>query len=219
MAELADAILYGIIDLGYVDEEQAVGIAGSLLEGGVGILQLRAKERDPGELLSLALLLKKRCEEYGVPFIVNDHVELARESGADGLHLGQDDGDLNSAREQLAKGVIVGRSTHSVEQALAALEEGADYIGFGPLFPTPTKAGRPAIGLENVSTVQETVGVQIPVFCIGGIKPANLDQVLSAGAHRCVIVSHLLQAASPESEARRILSIISNQKSQLSCPS
>lgn len=211
MVGIADAVLYGIIDLGYVDEDRAVGVAKSLLKGGVGILQLRAKGRDPGGLLPLAISLRDQCEDFRVPFIVNDHVDLARRSHAHGLHLGQDDGDLKSARDQLEKGVIVGRSTHSVQQAEEALAEGADYIGFGPLFPTPTKKGRPGIGLENIHAVQSTVGASIPVFCIGGIKPDNLDSVLSAGARRCVVVSHLLQAESPGREASQLLSIISNQ--------
>lgn len=219
MADLADAVLYGIIDLGYVVKDDAPEVARSLLKGGVDILQLRAKGCQPNELMDLAVCLRTLCESFGKPFVVNDHLELARDSAAHGLHLGQDDGDLKSAREQLPPHVFVGRSTHSVEQARAALEEGADYIGFGPLFPTPTKAGRPAIGLKDISCVQASVGNAIPVFCIGGIQPENLDDVLSAGARRCVIVSHLLQAESPGAEAAKARSIISNQTLKTTCPS
>ena len=114
---------------------------------------------------------------------------------ADGVHLGQDDGDLQYAREETGGQLLVGRSTHSPEQARHALEEGADYIGFGPLFPTPTKEGRPGIGLENIAAVEAEVGTRIPVFCIGGIKQENLAEVLRAGARRAVVVSGLLQAA------------------------
>jgi len=211
MVGISDAFLYGIVDLGYVDESQAVGMARSLLDGGVGVLQLRAKAHQPDALLPLAILLREACDEFSIPFVVNDHMNLARDCRAHGLHLGQDDGDLLAAREVLEDGVIIGRSTHSVEQARSALEEGANYIGFGPLFPTPTKEGRPAIGLSNISEVQSTVGSEIPVFCIGGIKPLNLDEVIAAGARRCVVVSHLLQADSPKKQASLILSTLTNQ--------
>lgn len=211
MVDISDAFLYGIVDLGYVDESQAVGMARSLLDGGVGVLQLRAKAHQPDALLPLAILLREACDEFSIPFVVNDHVNLARDCRAHGLHLGQDDGNLLAAREGLEDGVIIGRSTHSVEQARSALEEGADYIGFGPLFPTPTKEGRPAIGLGDISEVQSSVGSKIPVFCIGGIKPVNLDEVIAAGARRCVVVSHLLQADSPKEEASLILSTLINQ--------
>jgi thiamine-phosphate pyrophosphorylase len=211
MVDISDASLYGIVDLGYVDKSKAVVMARSLLDGGVGVLQLRAKAHQPDALLPLAILLREACDEFSIPFVVNDHVNLARDCRAHGLHLGQDDGNLLAARKILEDGVLIGRSTHSVEQARSALEEGADYIGFGPLFPTPTKEGRPAIGLSNISEVQSTVGSKIPVFCIGGIKPVNLDEVIAAGARRCVVVSHLLQADSPKEEASLILSTLINQ--------
>ena len=210
MVDISDAFLYGIVDLGYVDKSKAVGMACALLDGGVGLLQLRAKAHQPDALLPLANLLREACDEFSIPFVVNDHVNLARDCRAHGLHLGQDDGSLSAAREVLEDGVIIGRSTHSVEQARSALEEGADYIGFGPLFPTPTKEGRPAIGLGDISEVQSTVGSKIPVFCIGGIKPVNLTEVIAAGARRCVVVSHLLQADSPKEEASLILSTLIN---------
>ena len=208
MAGISDALLYGIVDLGYLDEGQAVETARALLYGGIGVLQLRAKGHNPEVLLPLAISLREVCDEFSVPFVVNDHVNLAQDCRAHGLHLGQDDGDLQSARENLDEGVIIGRSTHSVAQAMTALKEGADYIGFGPLYPTPTKQGRPAIGLADIAEVQSTVASKIPVFCIGGIKLANLDQVIAAGARRCVVVSHLLQAESPAEEASLILSTL-----------
>jgi thiamine-phosphate pyrophosphorylase len=101
---------------------------------------------------------------------------------------------------------LIGRSTHSVEQAVAAQAEGADYIGFGPLFPTPTKAGRPAIGLDDLRRVHELVS--IPIFCIGGIKLENLGEVLAAGARRVVIVSGLLQAPDIAAACRQAKTMI-----------
>ncbi len=108
---------------------------------------------------------------------------------------------------------VIGRSTHSLAQARAALLEGFDYIGFGPLFPTPTKAGRPAIGLAEIATMENAVGAHIPAFCIGGITPDTLPQVLAAGARRVVIVSALLQAPDVESATRFVKSNIPIPKS------
>lgn len=202
---LTEAVLYGIVDLGYCAEGHLAAAARSLIAGGAGVIQLRAKGRDLEEILRWAQELAPICKGAGVPFIVNDFIEIARAVDADGVHLGQDDGPLAAAREALAPGKIVGRSTHSREQARAALAEGADYIGFGPLFPTPTKVGRPGIGIENVATVQQEVGVQIPVFCIGGIKRANLAEIQAAGAQRVVIVSDLLQASDIVSATQEVV--------------
>ena len=144
------------------------------------------------------------CRAAGVPFILNDHAALAAALGADGVHLGQDDGSLAAAREITGHGLLVGRSTHSLAQARAALAEGFDYIGFGPLFPTPTKAGRAAIGLADIAAMERDVGARIPAFCIGGIGPSNLAPVLAAGARRIVMVSALLQAADIEVATRDV---------------
>lgn len=195
--QLQKARLYAICDLGYVSPDQAPTVARLLLEGGAEVLQLRAKGHDPWGLVSLSRELKDLCAGFLVPFIVNDHLDLAVEAGADGLHLGQDDGSLARAREFLVANLILGRSTHSLPQARAALEEGADYIGFGPLYPTPTKEGRPAIGLDDIRAMEKEVGSKIPAFCIGGIKPENLAAVHGAGARRFVVVSHLLTAGDP----------------------
>lgn len=198
MGVLNDVRLYGILDMGYVPVENMEEVAESLVVGGAGVLQLRAKGYDAEGVLDLiqnkAPRLVELCHAQGVPFIVNDFPEVALAVGADGVHIGQEDGSLNAVRAIVGDEMIVGRSTHSQEQAEAAEEEGFDYIGFGPLFPTPTKQGRPGIGLENVLAVQDRVGSKIPVFCIGGVKLENLELVLASGAHRVVIVSALLQA-------------------------
>ncbi|NNM28586.1 MAG: thiamine phosphate synthase, partial [Akkermansiaceae bacterium] len=148
--QLAAARLYGILDLGYVAEGDLEAAARALLAGGVDLLQLRAKGLGEDEVLSMAGRLRPLCRVAGVPLIVNDFPRVAAEAGAAGVHLGQDDGSLRDARRLLGADALVGRSTHSPAQAAAAREEGFDYIGFGPLFPTPTKAGRPGIGLGDV---------------------------------------------------------------------
>ena len=187
--------LYAILDLGYVFPENAAHATAQLLAGGADLLQLRAKNHDAATIRRVAGEILPLCRAAGVPFILNDFPQLAAELGADGVHIGQDDGPLAHAREIMGPGKLIGRSTHSLDQARAALAEGFDYIGFGPLFPTPTKAGRPGIGLQDIATMERDVGSRIPAFCIGGIKRANLHQVLAAGARRVVIVSDLLTAA------------------------
>jgi len=200
--------LYCILDLGYVSEADAAGVAGCLLEGGADLLQLRAKNHDLTTIRRVARILLPLCRAAGVPFILNDHPALAADIDADGVHLGQDDGPLAAARLTMGPAKLVGRSTHSLAQARAALAEGFDYIGFGPLFPTPTKPGRPAIGLADIATMEREVGTRIPAFCIGGIRRANLNDVLAAGTRRVVIVSDLLQAADVATATREARAMI-----------
>ena len=192
MKALAEARLYGIVDLGYVSAETAPVAAERLLVGGVDILQLRAKGVDRSIVAALAGEIHALTAEFGVPLILNDYPDMLREVPAEGAHVGQDDGSVAEARAAAGRPVIIGKSTHSLAQACAAAEEGADYIGFGPLYATPTKPGRPAIGLGEIAAVH--AAVRVPIFCIGGIKLENLAQVRDAGAQRVVIVSGWLGA-------------------------
>ena len=192
MNALADARLYGIVDLGYVPAGTASLAAEKLLEGGVDLLQLRAKGAPKSLVAGLAEEIHALTRPLGVPLILNDYPELLREIPAEGAHVGQDDMSVAEARAAAGRPVLIGRSTHGLLQARAAVQEGADYIGFGPLFATPTKPGRPAIGLQDIAAVHEEVS--LPIFCIGGIKNGNLPEVIAAGARRVVIVSGWLQA-------------------------
>ena len=189
---LSSCRLYGIADMGYTAEHQLISVTEKLLAGGLGILQLRAKNHDPEHIARMGSRLAPLCREYGCLFIINDYPEIALGTGADGVHLGQDDGELAPVRAMLGANAIIGRSTHSPEQALGAFRERADYIGFGPLFPTGTKPGRPAIGLEDIAGVRRQLPEEFPVFCIGGINGNTLPSVLEAVASRVVIVSWLL---------------------------
>ena len=190
----SSARLYCIVDFGYVSGNAVEEVTQNLLSGGADIIQLRAKGIPLETIFAAAKKIIPLCKSAGIPFILNDFPEMAVALGADGVHIGQDDGAIADVRKIVGEEMIIGRSTHSLSQAKQALEDRADYIGFGPLFPTPTKKGRPAIGLEEVSKMEAEVGKHIPAFCIGGIKPDNLGLVLSSGARRVVIVSHLLTA-------------------------
>jgi thiamine-phosphate pyrophosphorylase len=208
VSALGDARLYGIVDLGYVTADTAPVAAEKLLEGGVDVLQLRAKNAEKSVIAGLAEEIHALTAPLGIPLILNDFPELLRDVAAEGAHVGQDDMSVAEARAAAGRPVLIGKSTHSLSQARAAAEEGADYIGFGPLFATPTKPGRPAIGLADVRTAYADVAV--PIFCIGGIKNENLPEVLAAGAQRIVIVSGWLNAddiTAAVDSARRTLKV------------
>ncbi len=209
MKAISECLLYGIIDLGYVKLERIEEVARRMCRGGVDVLQLRAKDSGELEVEEMASRLVPIAVNAGVPLVINDYPQLVPSTGAQGAHVGQDDLPVAEARWRAGRAlagevppVIIGKSTHSVAQAVAAQEEGADYIGFGPLFATPTKPGRAPIGLKEIRRVHELV--QVPIFCIGGVKRENLDAVLAAGARRVVIVSGILQAEDAEGYCRLV---------------
>lgn len=204
---LANCRLYGIVDMGYTEPEQIEARTHALIDGGVRIIQLRAKGVELARVRQWAIAMQAICRERHAIFVLNDYPELAAEIRADAVHVGQDGGSLADVRKIVGPGVIVGRSTHSPEQALQALQEGADYIGFGPLYPTGTKPGRKSIGLQDVAEVQDAVG-DMPMFCIGGINGTTLPDVLKAGAARVVIVSWLLQQENIAETARDVIRTI-----------
>lgn len=189
---LSTCRLYGIVDMGYTEPDQVEARTHALIDGGVRIIQLRAKGVELAQVKTWAVAMQSICRERGAIFVLNDYPEMAAEIGADAVHVGQDGGSLAEVRKVVGPGVLVGRSTHSLEQAIQARQEGADYIGFGPLFPTGTKPGRPSIGLGDIAAAQEAAG-DMPLFCIGGINETTLPAVLQVGAGRVVIVSWLLQ--------------------------
>ena len=203
MKPLSDCRLYGILDLGYVSAGEAVSMARRMLDGGIGVLQLRAKKLSPAAIRALAEEILPVCRGFKVPFLLNDHPDLVPLTGADGVHVGQDDLPVPRVREIVGPGAIIGLSTHSPGQAAAAKEAGPDYIGFGPLFSTPTKPDYVPVGLGGIREARARAG--LPVFCIGGIKLENLPAVLDAGASGVVIVSGILQAADVSDYCKRCL--------------
>lgn len=202
--KLTDKKLYLITSSDKFESDDAfLDAIASALKGGVDILQLREKTMPANKIFELGKKIKQLCLQYDTTFIINDRIDLALLLEADGVHLGQDDLDVKSAREILGDNAIVGISTHAPEQALKAVEDGADYIGIGPVFSTPTKPGRIPVGLEYVKWASENI--EIPAFAIGGINEDNFQQVLDAGAKRIAVVRAIINAESPQTVAEKIL--------------
>jgi thiamine-phosphate pyrophosphorylase len=170
--------------------------------GGADVVQLRRKGDDGLATFRLAERVRALTAAAGVLFVVNDRLDVAMGVGADGVHLGQDDLPVAVARTLWPAGLL-GRSTHSLAQALAAQEEGADCIGVGPVFATPTKPGRPAVGLSLLGSVG-AAALRIPWFAIGGIDRTNVDAVLGAGARRIAVVRAVCGAADVAGAAREL---------------
>ena len=207
IACLGRAQLYAIVDTGYVAADRVLAVAGELVRGGVDLLQFRAKSWPLSEIVNFGRELRSLLPAIDAPtpgplFILNDHPGLVEEIGADGVHVGQDDLAVATARAQAGAEVLVGKSTHSLAQAVAGEREGADYIGVGPLFATPTKPDYAPVGLELIGQVAARVNV--PQFCIGGVNEQTLPAVLGAGARRVVIVSDLLRSADIPAYCRRL---------------
>lgn len=206
---LANARLYGIVDLGYVKPDAVGSMTRALVEGGVDVVQLRAKNFSPTEVERLARVMHPITRGAGVPLVINDHPQVAAVIGSEGVHVGQDDLSVAETRRIVGASCFVGKSTHSLAQATAALAEGADYIGFGPLFATGTKPDYLPVGLSEIAEVERLATV--PVFCIGGINLERLPQVLSAGVRRVVIVSALLLAEDVRGYVREVLAMLRKQ--------
>ncbi len=189
--------MYGFIDTAYLGGRDPQDLTHQLIDGGVDLIQVRAKDADPAQRRQLGLAVLGVAMARGVPVIINDDIDAAAEIGADGVHLGQEDWAAippDNRAERLARLRIVGISTHSLDQARTAQQEGADYIGVGPVFATATKPGTPAVGLDLVRAVQASADVTVPFFAIGGITRENIDQVIAAGAERVAVVSAILAA-------------------------
>jgi thiamine-phosphate pyrophosphorylase len=194
---LRDARLYFVADRGGM--ERALDAA---LAGGADLFQLRDKDASDDELLAAADTARERCRAAGALFVLNDRPDLAVACGADGVHVGQDDTPIARARQIVGEEMIVGLSTHSMKQAQAGCRSGADYIAVGPVHATPTKEGRPAIGVEPIRYAASHV--DIPWFAIGGIDTKTVGEVARAGARRIVVVRALTDADDPEAVAREL---------------
>jgi thiamine-phosphate pyrophosphorylase len=180
-----------------VVEAAAEPVLGPALRGGVDMVQLRDKDAGDEELLRAAARFRSICSEHGALFWLNDRPDLALAARADGVHVGQADSSVTEVRSVVGPDMLIGLSTHSPEQFDAALESGADQLSVGPVWETPTKAGRPAAGLDYVRYAAAH-GADVPWFAIGGIDLNNVGEVIAAGARRIVVVRAIRDADDPE---------------------
>jgi len=199
--------LYAILDPDQTGDRPFAAVLDAMLAGGVSVLQLRVKEGPADEFLRLALTARERTSRAGCLFIVNDRVDIALAAGADGVHLGQEDLPLEAARPLVGKRLI-GVSTHSVEQAEEAERGGADYIGFGPMFPTRTKeTGYETRGLSMLASVRRRVS--LPIVAIGGITAENVAQTWSSGADAAAMISYLTRGGDATARVKDVLALAS----------
>jgi thiamine-phosphate pyrophosphorylase len=183
-------------------------VAASGLRGGADVLQLRHKSLARGELLSLARKLREITSASGALFVVNDHVDIAMLSEADGVHLGPDDLSIASARRIAGDRLLIGASASNPDAARVAIENGADYLGSGPAFATPIKTEKKVIGPKGVAAIAAAVGPAMPVFAIGGIDESNIVQLTAEGLRRVCVIRAVSAAPDPEQAARRLRAML-----------
>ena len=208
--------LYVIIDRRAVGSSDLVEVAAAAIRGGADVLQLRDKAAPPSQLIEEGKRLLPLARAAGIPFIINDHADIAAFIGADGIHVVQEQLPAQEARRLLGPGRLIGKSTHSLEQALAAEAEGADYLGFGPIFPTPTKPDYDSVGTALISTVARQV--RLPLVCIGGIDDATIGQVVEAGATCVAVVRAVCRAPDPEAAACMLKNALNRPPSTVHSP-
>ena len=174
-----DLLLYAITDRSWLGDDTLFNQVKASLNGGITFLQLREKELDAEAFLEQAIELKALCKEYGVPFVINDNVDIALKSDADGIHVGQRDMPAKQVRELIGQDKILGVSVQTVEQAILAQRQGADYLGVGAVFATRSKADADDVSHETLKAICEAVS--IPVVAIGGIGKHNVEQLKGSG--------------------------------------
>jgi len=201
-----DPSLYVVLDRAAAGGRDLAEILDAALAGGARLIQLREKDWPSGRVLPLAERLRARCRAAGATFVVNDRVDLAVAAGADGVHVGQDDLPARAARPLLRPGMILGVSTHSVEQARAAQADGADYIAVGSMFPTRSKAGFELVGPDLLRKLRGEI--RVPLIGIGGITHANVGEVIAAGADGVAVISAVCAAEDPRAAAERFVALI-----------
>lgn len=199
--------LYAITDSGMLKNGITLNEAvENAITGGAAIVQLREKNLPEDEIVKRAIELKEVCHRHSVPLIINDSAETACKAGADGVHLGLDDGDIAAARKLLGERAIIGATAHNLDEAMAAQEKGADYIGCGALFPTSTKNNTVPLSIEELERICRTV--DIPVVAIGGITPENITKLKNTGIAGAAVVSALFAQEDIRQAAERLKNII-----------
>lgn len=190
----------------FISKDNFLDAIASALQGGVDIVQLREKTIPDGVIVEMGHKIRTLCDEYGATFVVNDRPDIAKIVEADGVHLGQDDIGVDDAREILGQNSIIGKSCHNTDEIIAAVNEGADYVTFGPIFTTLSKSGE-YIDFAQIQWVLDNI--DIPVFLTGDITLTNVQELAQTGANKVVITSAIMYARIPEHSAREILKYLS----------
>ena len=198
--------LYAVTDRSWLRGQTLFEQVEQALLGGVTLVQLREKELDEASFLREAVDMTKLCHRYGVPLLINDNVEIARRSGADGVHVGQDDMEAAAVRSVLGSGMIVGVTAKTVQQALRAQEAGADYLGSGAVFGSSTKLNAKPMTTDLLHSICRTVS--IPVVAIGGINRCNLSALAGTDISGVAVVSGIFAASDIRAECRHLRSIV-----------
>lgn len=190
-----------------------IQIAKDSLSGGAKVIQLRDKRRSGADLYAIAKEIRTLCKQYNARFIVNDRLDIALATLADGVHLGQEDLPLSAARSLAPRPFIIGVSVHSLEEAKQAEKEGADYLGVGPVYPTGTKADAgPATGPELIRSIR--ANTNIPIVAIGGINLENAGEVLAAGADGIAVISAVICSPDIAAASKKFVTLISSENLQ-----
>ncbi len=194
--------LYAVTDRAWTGKQSLCEQVESALKGGATCVQLREKELGEEEFLAEAIEIKALCEKYGVPLFINDNVDVAIKCGADGVHVGQEDMAAAKVREKVGDGMMIGVSAHSVEEAVKAVESGADCLGVGAMFATSTKEVKGLLSKEVLRDI--CVAVDVPVVAIGGIGERNISELAGTGIAGVAIVSDIFSADDIEAKCRRL---------------
>ena len=198
-------LLYAVTDRAWTGKMSLAQQVEAALQNGATCVQLREKALDEEQFLAEALELRALCRRYGVPFIVNDNVDIAIRCGADGVHVGQEDMKADDVRRRVGENMIIGVSAHTVEEARRAVENGADYLGVGAVFSTATKTN---VGNMPFETLREICrAVEIPVVAIGGISQKNIMQLSGSGVDGVAVVSAIFAAEDPGAAAAEMLKL------------
>ncbi len=193
-------LLYAVTDRAWVGRQSLYEQVEAALKGGATCVQLREKELEEEAFLEEAMALAALCKRYGVPFFINDNVEIAIRCGADGIHVGQEDMDAAQVRRRVGADMMIGVSVHSVEEALEAVKNGADCLGVGAMFSTSTKTDVDVLSWETLRDI--CAAVSIPVVAIGGIGKGNISRLAGTGVDGVALVSAIFAAEDIESECR-----------------
>ena len=195
-------LLYAVTDRAWTGRQSLMEQVECALKGGVTCVQLREKELDEAAFLEEAIQMKQLCAKYGVPFIVNDSVEIAIQCGADGVHVGQSDREAGHVRQMVGEKMMIGVSARTVEEALAAQAAGADYLGVGAMFSTSTKLDAHVLSHQTLRDI--CAAVDMPVTAIGGINEENMMRLAGSGVDGVALVSAIFAAEDIEAACRRL---------------